>query len=141
MRRIANGLFAIAASLNRVANALETKNTVISPTNVSATSTTPYVVKKIETSNPGYEKTKISLQQKMPTQLESITSQIYKALSDKGSHPKHHEHVMREMKTKWPVLFAALDRLEKYYIYNNEKYYSSSKRDIWKETKKDDKQI
>jgi hypothetical protein len=141
MRRIANGLFAIAASLNRVANALETKNTVILPNNVSTTSTNPYIVKKTETSNPGYEKGKISLQQKMPTQLESIASQIYKALSDKGSHPDHHEHVMREMKTKWPVLFTALDRLEKYYIYNIPKHYRSSKQNIWREIQKDDKQI
>jgi len=41
-------------------------------------------------------------------EYEAIKS-IYSALTNKGSYPKHHDHVARELKTKWPVLNNALD--------------------------------
>ena len=38
---------------------------------------------------------------------------IYNIINDKGSHPDHHDHVMRELSTKWPVLHKALLQLVK----------------------------
>jgi hypothetical protein len=38
---------------------------------------------------------------------------IYNIINDKGSHPDHHDHVMRELSTKWPLLHKALLQLVK----------------------------
>lgn len=53
---------------------------------------------------------------------------IYKALTDKGSHPDHHDYIMRELSTKWPVLHAALKELIS--VRNNT--YNKPASEIWK---------
>lgn len=53
---------------------------------------------------------------------------VYNAITDKGSHPKHHDHVARELKTKWPVLDSALKQVVKACDYK----HSSYNKQIWK---------
>lgn len=37
--------------------------------------------------------------------------EVYMCLVDKGSHPDHHDYIMRELENKWPILFNNLKKL------------------------------
>lgn len=67
---------------------------------------------------------------RIPQEEKDAIDAIYKALTEKGSHPDHHDHIMRELLTKWPVLHSALNRLirSRKETYNQYTNYS----DIWK---------
>ena len=53
---------------------------------------------------------------------------LYNVLTDKANHPDHHDHIMRELSTKWPVLHNALKQLV---IARKESYNSPSPKNIW----------
>jgi hypothetical protein len=53
---------------------------------------------------------------------------VYDALTDKGNHPDHHDHIMRELSTKWPVLYKALKQL----VVARKESYNLPSSEIWK---------
>jgi hypothetical protein len=139
MNSIARALNNIALSLQAIANEMR-KNKEVS------------VVKAV-TSNPNYYNTTskvVTYQENLENDNILITKKeykalldIHKALTDKGSHPIHHDHVMRELQTKWPVLFKALNdfMLSRSYISqkiqeDNKKFNThikhSHERSIWR---------
>lgn len=127
MNSIARALNNIAISLNSIASAInnskkvETKNTTITSNPASAVAVTSFV------QSGSFEKVSIPKEEK-----EAIDA-IYDALIVKGNHPEHHDHVVRELRTKWPVLFKALDRLTvvRKKHYNKTTDYDVNKQ-IWK---------
>ena len=40
-----------------------------------------------------------------------IINRILIALTNKGSRPKHHDYIMRQLKSTWPILYNALMEL------------------------------
>ena len=130
MKSLINALHAIATSLNRIALAIESKNT---PTLSKTITSNPYTSSKTSISVVPSKSTYVD-NSKNSSELQSIIDNIYKALTDKGSYPHHHDHIFRELKTKWPVLFQALQRLESYVDQSkgNWKSYSKYNSQIWK---------
>ena len=64
----------------------------------------------------------------IPQEEKLALDAIYNALMDKGRHPDHHDYIMRELSTKWPVLHAALKQLIS--VRNNT--YNKPASEIWK---------
>lgn len=64
----------------------------------------------------------------IPQEEKVAVDAIYNALVDKGKHPDHHDYIMRELSTKWPVLHKALKELMS--VRNNT--YNKTTSDIWK---------
>jgi hypothetical protein len=124
MKSLVSALNNIASAIEKLAAALkkETPNTY-SP------------IAKTTTSNPYSSNVKItSYREEINETSVRITKAQYdallaikKALTDKGSYPDHHDHVVRELKIKWPVLSSALDQLLESYSYLNK-----SSKSIWK---------
>lgn len=130
----------IARALNNIAYAISNLASAITPPKVNE----PKAVNTTITSNPSYEAVKVtstavtttypkhnhySFGPKNSPVIARVTQQekdaleaIYKALSDKGSHPDHHDHIMRELSTKWPVLHSALNKL----LLARKEYYNQS---------------
>jgi hypothetical protein len=136
MKSLTNAIFSVATALNRIAAAIENKSSVQTvtayPTTVTSnpstsTKTTIYTPLNPSTTSFSYD-------------LKIIIDDIYKALSDKGSYPEHHDHVLRELKIKWPVLHNALQRLQRNIDESKDNWKSYSKfksnskynSDIWK---------
>jgi len=125
MKSLVNALNNIASAIEKLANSLkkETYNSYTVPS-------------KTTTSNPYSSNVKItSYREENTTTSVAITKAQYdallaikKALTDKGNHPDHHDHIVRELKTKWPVLSSALDQLLESYSY-----LSKSSKSIWKD--------
>lgn len=141
MNSIARALNNIALSLNSIAKAIEnSKKVEVTPSITSnPVSNVTYTITSAQQSgikNNSYEKVSIPKEEK-----EAIDA-IYDALINKGDYPHHHDHVVREMNTKWPVLFKALDNLtkvrKKYYNdsshskFYNKKGGNPANKDIWK---------
>ena len=139
----------ISKILNGVAAAIQNLAAIITPSNPKKID---YKTKTI-TSNPSYSNVKITsdVKVKQPKAYEISNPQfvnklshipkaekdaldaIYKAIVDKGSHPDHHDHLVRELSTKWPVLHKALAQLvrarkENYNPYSS---YSSKAKQKW----------
>ena len=148
----------IAKAINNVAIAIQAVATAITGSNKIQTKTvttsnpvsTTVTVKPVETlpnistpkTNPYtqpkqnyYSSYKISLNEK------NAIDAIYLALVDKGNHPDHHDHIMREISIKWPVLYKALDQLiiarKQKHLENDYHNYQKSYADIWKSGTKD----
>jgi DNA topoisomerase VI subunit A len=119
-----NALNNIASAIEKLANSLkkETHNSYTVPS-------------KTTTSNPYSSNVKItSYREENSSTSVAITKAQYdallaikKALTDKGNHPHHHDHIVRELKIKWPVLSSALDQLLDSYSHVNK-----SSKSIWK---------
>jgi hypothetical protein len=138
MKSLTNAILSVATALNRIATAIENKSSVqtVKPYPTTITSN-PYTSTSTKTSvytpiNPSTNS--------FSYDLKLIIDDIYKALSDKGNHPEHHEHMVRELKVKWPVLHNALQKLERHLDESkgNWKSYSKYKSDIWKNKHKHD---
>lgn len=98
-------------ALNNLASSMANKNVI---NNISPKSTTsnPYTGNSTITSyySSSYSKGKNLISTISDAEYKALRK-IYDAMTDKGSHPDHHDHVMRELKTKWPTLYNALDEL------------------------------
>jgi DNA topoisomerase VI subunit A len=124
MKSLVNALNNIASAIEKLANSLkkETHNSYTVPS-------------KTTTSNPYSSNVKItSYREENSSTSVAITKAQYdallaikKALTDKGNHPHHHDHIVRELKIKWPVLSSALDQLLDSYSHVNK-----SSKSIWK---------
>lgn len=126
MKSLINAINNLANAVNRLAD----KKTNISYTN---------------TSNPGYSNVKVKSTYIKEAEQETVRiskqeydalTQIYNAYTYKGSHPDHHDHMIRELKTKWFTLYTALNNLSTARSYHSNYYknsYMSSKfQDVWK---------
>jgi hypothetical protein len=103
---------------------------------------TPASYPSATTSNPYSSNVKITSYYETKSSSVTISRQeyealknIYSALTDKGSYPKHHDHVARELKLKWPVLNKALEQFVKAYQvkHNPSTKYKPSAKNIWKD--------
>jgi hypothetical protein len=135
----------IAKALNNIALAITNLSKSLSPTKDQVT-TLP--LSKSVTSNPGNPNVKITsvYQGKsfyedkkenawnspkiahIPEEEKLALDAIYNALIDKGNHPDHHDHIMRELSIKWPVLHKAL----KHFISVRNNTYNKPSSEIWK---------
>lgn len=122
MRSLINAINNLAHAINNLASSRSSVN----------------VYPKTITSNPKSNVNITSFKSSYGTDAVTITkleydalTAIYNALTDRGTHPEHHDHLMRELKTKWPVLHNALNNL-----INSRSYYSSyakyENKSIWK---------
>jgi len=115
MKSILNNLI---LAINNLAAAINKKNNTyaLNPTTTSNPySTSPNV--KI-TSYYESKKTGVYITKEEYDALKAV----YNAVTDKGSHPKHHDHVAREIQIKWPLLDAALKQLVKVHNYKHNPY-------------------
>jgi hypothetical protein len=138
MNSIARALNNIAISVQNLANAFNTskdQNKSIVPTTVTSNPLSSNVtitsVAKTKEVAP-YLKHDHTGMVSITKEEKRALDTIYNALADKGNHPSHHDHVMRELSTKWPVLHSALNQLIRVRKY----YYNSSSSDIWKDKQK-----
>lgn len=127
MKVIINNLI---LAINNLAAAINKKNSS------HTTTSNPYYTYP-STSNPYSSNVKVTsyyqkdLSANISAEEYDALEAVYKALTDKGSYPKHHDHVARELKVKWPTLNKALDQLVK--ARNSKRNPSTNT--IWKETK------
>lgn len=127
MKVIINNLI---LAINNLAAAINKKNS-------SHTTTSNSYYTYPSTSNPYSSNVKVTsyyqkdLSANISAEEYDALEAVYKALTDKGSYPKHHDHVARELKVKWPTLNKALDQLVK--ARNSKRNPSTNT--IWKETK------
>ena len=122
----------LIASINNLVLAINNLTSSLNKKNSTYSSTT--------TSNPYSSNVKItsyyepkSSTVNIPRQEYEALQSIYNALTDKGSHPKHHDHVRREIELKWPTLSKALSQL----VTAHNQYHNppTKKNQIWKEAK------
>lgn len=104
--------------LDRIARSLESIERTISLKQLSSSKDTYYPDKKVEI--PKSEIKKDPYSTKFPnSRIEDNTmrvslkeyfamKKIANALMDTGSHPKHHDYMIRELQNKWPTLYKAL---------------------------------
>jgi hypothetical protein len=139
MNSIARALNNVAQSLQSIATAiLTTKKLDVKPA-ITSNPASGIIVTKVEnytdrisaTSNPPYKLNTSSKLLHISLEERNALDAIYNALKDKGNHPDHHDHIMRELKTKWPVLHKALDSL----IIARHKHYSPTSHDYNKTSK------
>ena len=148
MRSIARSLNTIALAINNLAKALGPPkeqvvtlpalgNNTSSPGNSIAknvTITSLYQGKNYNSAQAKEALIKYEKNQQSPKiahihQEEKVAlDAVYNALTDKANHPDHHDHIMRELSTKWPVLHNALKHLV---IARKESYNSPSPKNIW----------
>lgn len=127
MKVIINNLI---LAINNLAAAINKKNSS------HTTTSNPYYTYP-STSNPYSSNVKVTsyyqkdLSANISAEEYDALEAVYKALTDKGSYPKHHDHVARELKVKWPTLNKALDQLVK--ARNSKRNPSTNT--IWKEKK------
>jgi hypothetical protein len=131
MRSLTNALNNIAAAINNVASSLNRQNNNLSS--------------KTITSNGGYTGTKITtykdsidaLTVRVDKKEHEAIVEIFNAITDKGKYPHHHDDMMRELETKWPVLYKALNNLVKVRSYSfyakQDKINSKQDKRIWNE--------
>ena len=123
MKSIANALNNIAAAIRNLATILEPpkqevkkiENTTITSNPVKSTvtvKTVPLPKENIYTPNKQFGSNTGQLVHITKAEKEAVDA-IHNAIVEKGSHPDHHDHIMRELSTKWPVLHKALLQLVK----------------------------
>jgi hypothetical protein len=128
MKSILNNLI---LAINNLTAAINKKNNSYNTTTTSTGTGYTYP----STSNPYSSNVKVTSYAQNNSTEVTITREeynalkaVYNAVTDKGSHPKHHDHVARELKTKWPVLDSALKQVVKACEYK----HSSYNKQIWK---------
>jgi hypothetical protein len=127
MKSLVSALNNIASAIEKLAAAVkkETPNSYVPIT--KTTTSNPYSSNVKITSYPSYPQEVNETSVRITKAQYDALLAIKKALTDKGSHPDHHDHIVRELKTKWPVLSSALDQLVDSYSYINK-----SSKSIWK---------
>jgi hypothetical protein len=135
-----NSMRSIAKALNNIAIAISNLAKVLTPATIDPQSkVNAFPVSSTITSNPGNPNVKItSIYQNKNYAIAHISHEeklafdaVYSALTDKGNHPDHHDHIMRELSTKWPVLHKALKQL----VVARKESYNRPSSDIWKNNK------
>lgn len=56
---------------------------------------------------------------------------IYKAFTDKGPNPRHHEKALKKLRKRWPILHDGI----KLYVdarLNNSSKFNKTTKDVWK---------
>lgn len=142
MKSIINALNSIAESINNLANSIK-ENRSSSPVSIvpqTITSNPTSSVSNLRYYPSPYSKESKSTSKTIVVSIEEYNAikAIYNALTDKGSHPVHHDSVSKEIHFKWPVLGKALNQLVNAYAKNHfkqNKYDSMHKtyKDIWKD--------
>jgi hypothetical protein len=124
MKSLIKALNNIASAIEKLANSLK-KDVLNSYTPVNKTITSnPYSSNvKVTSYREEYNNTFI----RIPKDQYDALIAIKEALTDKGSYPEHHDYIVRELKTKWPVLSSALDKL-----LNSYSYVNKNSKSIWK---------
>lgn len=110
MRKISKALNKIAEALEGIANSSDKKEEpVYTPIN-SMRNHTPTVT------STGYQGQTTYFAQKGSYYYEQdiIVDRIYRALTDKGINPTHHDAMMNELKRDWPTLHKELMFLVSY---------------------------
>lgn len=120
MKSIISALNAIANSIDNLTKAIQNKNNKYYNYSPQTTTTTTSGY------NP-YSYARITVKE------EQAIKAIYSAMTDKGAYPEHHDHVVRELQTKWPVLYKALQEL----VSAKNTHYNTitrqkAKEDLWK---------
>ena len=132
MRSIARSLNTIALAINNLAKALgpPKEQVVTLPALGNNTSSPRNSIAKNVTITSLYQGKNYNKDNQQSPKIAHIHQQeklaldaVYNALTDKGNHPDHHDHIMRELSTKWPVLHNALKQLV---IARKETYNSPS---------------
>lgn len=126
----------IARALNNIAIAITNLGRALAPVKEESKD---IPVSNTVTSNPGNPNLKITsiYQNKnykishVPYEEKAAIDAIFNALTDKGSHPDHHDHVMKELATKWPTLHKALNQ----FVLARKATYNASTSQIWKNSK------
>jgi hypothetical protein len=145
----------IANALNNIASAIRSLSTIVAPvkdvrpieqttitsnptkSNVTITSVTqlkenPYDSwKKEYTPKKQFERTSPKLVHVSKSEKDAIDS-IYKAITNKGVNPKHHDKMMKQLSEGWPVLYSALMQI----VSAHKEYYNEQTPDIWKSKNK-----
>lgn len=128
MKVIINNLI---LAINNLAAAINKKNSS------HTTTSNPYYTYP-STSNPYSSNVRVTSYYQTNSKSVTISAEeydalkaVYKAFTEKGNYPKHHDHVARELKTKWPTLNKALNQLVEAY----DSKLNPSVNKIWKETK------
>jgi hypothetical protein len=132
---------AIANALNNIAIAISNLSRALAPVKEQPNK---FPVSNTVTSNPGTSNVKITSIYEgknyyekgsqtskivhIPQEEKTATDKIYSALTNKGSHPAHHDYIMRELSVKWPVLYKALNDL----LNARKETYNRTSSDIWK---------
>lgn len=52
-------------------------------------------------------------QEQSSSDLVAAVSELVAAIRDEGSHPKHHRMMIVRLRNEWPVLWRAIDRIDK----------------------------
>ena len=133
MNSIARALNNIALSITNLGKTIATnkEQTVNLPVSNTVTSNPGNPTVKITSIYEGknyYEKgSQTSKVAHIPYEERVALDAIYDALTNKGKHPDHHDHVMRELSTKWPVLHRALKQL----LLARKETYNRKSSDLW----------
>lgn len=126
MRSIINAINNLSMAINNLASAMNSKK-VFNDAVSKPTTSNPYSANSTITSYYSYtypqDKNSASI---ISNAEHKALRKIYDAITDKGPYPHHHDHIMKELKTKWPTLYKALDEL--IFARTNPKNKS-----IWKE--------
>ena len=137
MRSIARALNTIALAINNLAKALNPPKEQVTTFPISSTFTSSSgnaVAKNVSVTSVYQGKNYYEKNQQSPKVAhihkdEKIAlDAVYDALTDKANHPDHHDHIMRELSTKWPVLHKALKQL----IVARKESYNRPSSEIWK---------
>jgi hypothetical protein len=143
MNSIAKALNNIAISINRLADAVISSKKIESSKQLPAlkaetsnglghvTITSQFIETPHKPSQTNFDLGNSSKMVRVFQEEKDALEAIYKALSDKEKYPHHHDVIMRELSTKWPVLHSALNKL---LIVRKDKYNKQSY-DIWKNPK------
>jgi len=146
MKSIARALNNIAQSLNSIATAINnSKKIELKPSVTSNPYTSTNPVSNVTITTPNGFQEKVDLAPSKPFKAiekvviykeeKEIIDALYKALTEKGINPAHHDKMIKQLSIGWPVLYKHLDRLIQFRKKNYNKSYSShypKNNDIWK---------
>lgn len=128
MKSLISPLNSIAAALNRIASALESKN-LVQPKQIDKKPFSPQKTTTSTTANVHYSYSSSYVTQ----QEKEAIDRIFKAVTDKGVSSKHHDKMMDKLKNSWPALHSAITALVVAKLEADNKKYNEQTRDkIWK---------
>lgn len=128
MKSLISPLNSIAAALNRIASALESKN-IVQPKQVEKKPFTPQKTTTSTTANVHYSYSSSYITQ----QEKEAIDRIFKAVTDKGVNSKHHDKMMDKLQNSWPSLHSAITALVVAKLEADKKNYNEHNYDkIWK---------
>lgn len=114
MKSLVSPLTSIAAALNRIASAIESKSSVQIKTETKAIPATTTKTTTIPTTttitSQEYQYSR-DMYVRVTQKEKEVLDRIHNAITDKGINEMHHDKVMNDLRKKWPVLHAALTAL------------------------------